>query len=323
MSPLEAARAAAGGKGELASIQAEIGRDGRIDFTERPKNPEEDYLSYVFVAGEVESHVRVDAAGVHAAIPHPRSICGDHPCGAIPATPPCTFAQIREAASKVGLGADDRAYVSYADQREGDPGPGWSLSVVERGSIRLDAATCKPLARQRLLPVSLPLAGLPGAPREVEPMNVLPLARTQSGLDTDAVLLEIEARGLGVSGKIDLTTGDGGITFTFADPPSVPTAVRRWREVLVDKSGMHLTPIKGWLPLPSRFSADIMPPTCSFAGAFKTVGAVPAGATGTVRYGRGSGSAESGELDIVVPSAGLHNVISDAECAAGEKLSHK
>ena len=73
LSVLEAARAAAGGKGDLTSIPAEIGRDSLIDFSERPKNSEEDYLSYVFLAGEVESHVRVDASGIHAPVQRQRS----------------------------------------------------------------------------------------------------------------------------------------------------------------------------------------------------------------------------------------------------------
>lgn len=327
LSVLDPARAAAAGAGagaELSSIQAEIGPDARVDFGDHPKNNEDTYLTYVFVTPELEIQVRVDSAGVQAPATAVRKTCGDKPCrGVVTAPPHCSFAQIRDAAVALGLKPEERALVTYADRRDGtsrsEGGPRWSVAVVDRGSVQLDAATCKPLPRERLFPAATPIASLPGAPHDVEPMTLLPIARTQSGLESDAVLLEIEARGVSSAGKLDLT-GDGGITFTFGDPASVPAATRRWREVIVDRAGMHLKPIMGWEPMPSRFTADIMPPVCTLAHAFKGLGPVTAGATATIRYGRGSGAGESGEFDLLVPSAALHRIISDAECAADEKL---
>lgn len=324
LSVLDAARAAAGARAELSSIQAEIGPDARVDFGEHPKNSEDTFLTFVFVTPELETQVRVDNAGVQTPSAAVRKMCADKPCRGVVAAPPqCSFAQIRAASAALGLKPDERALVTYADRRDGtsrsDVGARWTLAVVDRGSVQLDAATCKPLPRERLLPAAAPVAALPGAPREVEPMTLLPIARTQSGLESDAVLLEIEARGVASNGKLDLT-GDGGITYTFGDPANVPAATRRWREVIVDRTGMRLKPSTGWEPMPSRFTADIMPPVCTLAHAFRSLGPVTAGATATIRYGRGSGAGESGEFDLLVPSAALHRVLSDAECAAGEKL---
>jgi hypothetical protein len=320
---LDAARAAAAPGVELASIQAEVGRDGRVDFSSRPKNLEVLYLTFVFVTPDAELNVRVDSDGMHAGRRRPRSICVDQPCRWPVPAPHCSFAQIREASVAAGLGADERSLFTYADRRENQPtaeaGPGWSVSVVDRGHIGFDAATCKPLPRSRLLPLALPLESVPGAPREVDPMNVLPLARTQSGLEPDAVLLLIEARGVGATGKVDAST-DGAIAFTFADPPTEPAKSRRWREVQLDKSGLAIKVLNEGLPVPSRFAADVRVPSCSFAHAFKTLGAPP-GSVGTIRYGRPAGAVES-EFDVAVASTG-RRAISDTECAAWERLVKK
>jgi hypothetical protein len=178
-----------GDSGPYRIVTAGEKLNGWPHVDECPKNVEEEYLSYVCVAGEVDSHVRVDAAGIHAPVQRQRSVCGDHPCAAIPPRRP---ARSRRSAKR----------------------PPRSASA--------------------------------------------PTTALTSPMPT-------------------------GVTATRAR----------------------------------------VPPTCSFAGALKTARSIPPGATGTVRYGRGSGAAESGELDVLVPSAALHNVVSDAECAAGEKLSHK
>jgi hypothetical protein len=226
----------------------------------------------------------------------------------------------------VGLGPDERALLSYADKREnetgGQTGPGWSVSVVNRGRIEFDAATCKPAPRARLLPLPVALEAVPGAPRDIEPMRVLTLARTQAGLEADAVLLQIEARGVGSAGSVDMTTGDGAIAYTFADPPSEPVKTRRWREVQVDKSGLRIKALNEGLPVPSRFSGDIKLPVCTFAHAFKTLGA-PAGSVATIRYGRGAGAGESGEFDVTIAGTAQRRTTSDQECAAWERLVQK
>ena len=323
---LDAARAAsgAGARAELASVQAEVGRDARVDLAAKPKNADGIALSYVFVTPDTEITVRVDGAGVHGPVLHPPSNCGDRPCRVPVPAPKCTSAQIREATAPLGLAADDTALLTYAGGRETgltpEAGPGWTLAVVDRGTVHLDGTTCASLPRERLLPAALPVAGVPGAPREVEPMKILPLARVQSGLEADAILINIEARHVNAAGKIDVTSADGGMYFTFADPPTIAVASRRWREVQLDGSGLRIKALNEGLPIPSRFASDLKPPTCSFAHAIKTAGAIPADATATVRYSRGF---DGGQFEISVASIALRRTISDAECAAWEKLSRK
>jgi hypothetical protein len=328
MSVLEAARSATGlsGRPELTSIRAEVAAGGRVDFSGPVKNDTATYLTFSFATREGEADVRVDTAGLHAARASGVKRCDREACRAPVPPPTCSFAQIWAAALTVGVLPGDRAFVTYNldDRAGGAAAPELRISVVDRGAARLDASNCKALARERLRPPPLALAAIPGAPREVAPLGIIDLARTQSGLDADAVLLEVEARGVGSNGLVDLTTGDNRITYTFSEPAAASDKPRL-RVVNVDKDGMPLTSADNDQdPRPPRFfSAVTPPPRCSFVHAYRTLGSLPAGATAHITYGPNGATADTGEWKMDVPSQGTSRNISDTECAAWEKLLKK
>lgn len=327
---LEPARATAGltGKPELASLRAEVGKSGLVDFNALTTNADGAFLRYVFVTEESEAEVRLDPGGVRAARVQARTVCGGKPCRLPVPAPQCTFVQVWEAAKAAGILETDRALLTYADGRErdgsGTEGPEWSVSVVTRGRVRVDPATCKALPGQKLMPAAIPLASLPGAPA-VDPGALVPVAQAQSGLDADALLLEIDARGVGSSGRVDLNAAESGITYTFADPPTAPNKARRWREVKVGKDGIPVSSDAGdRTPLPGRFFNSVTPsPVCSFGHAYKTAGAVPPNALARVTYGPDIVSARSGLWTIDVQTLGIRKSITDSECAAWERLVKK
>jgi hypothetical protein len=240
--------------------------------------------------------------------------------------PTCSFAQIRNAARVVGVKDDEAAFVTYADGRgpdgSGHNGPEWLVSAFDRGRARIDASSCQPAEGERLLPAALPIGSIPGGPAEVDPIATLPLARTQSGLGPDAVLLEIDARGLGSNGRVDLTSREAGIDYTFAEPPS--STRRRWRVTHLTKDGMPvISTDQDQLPIPSRLSGAVTPPSCTLAFVYTTLGDIADGARVRFLYAADPISGEAGEFRIEAASIGLHRTISDAECAAWERLRVK
>jgi hypothetical protein len=328
MSVLEAARGATGlsGRPELTSIRAEVAAGGRVDFGGSVKNDAGIYLTFSFATREAEADVRIDSVGLHAPRASGIKRCDREGCRPVVPPPTCGFAQIWAAALTVGVLPGDRAFVTYSldDRAGGAAAPELRLSVVDRGAVRLDATSCKALPHERLRPPALPVAAIPGAPREVAPLGIIDLARTQSGLDADALLLEVDARGVGSNGLVDVTAGDNRITYTFSEPAAASDKPRL-RVVNVSKDGMPITPTDSdQEPRPPRFFAGITPPPrCSFVHAYRTLGTLPAGATAHITYGPNGASADLGEWKMEVPSQGTSRSISDAECAAWEKLLKK
>jgi len=302
-----------------------VTKQGVVDLAKPAVNREGVALEYVFLANEGESVIRADAAGLHAPRSAPWPPCApDKPCRFSVPAPTCTFPAIRAAASAVGVGDDDRALVTYADGRapngSGTNGPEWTVTVAGRGAAHFDATTCKPVAGERLVPAALPLAEIPGAPKDVDPIALLPIAKARSGLEADAVLLEIDVRGMSSAGKVDLSAPDTGILYTFADPPR--GAQRRWRVVEVGKYGIPVTSTSDdHLPLPTRLeSGGIDAPACTLSFLFTTIGTMPADATAHVVYAPDSANPEAGALTVDVPGAGIHRTLTDAMCRAWEKL---
>ena len=313
-----------GDRSEIVWISAEIGRDGKVDFGRPVQNTDSVFMSFGFATDDTEAEVRVDAAGVRSPIARERRRCGNKPCRAGVAPPVCSFAQIFQAALASGVGAMDRAFVTYASgSADGhDAPPEWVLSMAGRGHVRLDAASCKPLPRERLRPPAVALAAIPGAPRAVSPIELTAFARTQSGLEADAVLVEIEARGVDSSGRVDLSGGgDNAIAFTFSDPPTVRVESRRWRQVNVTKDGMAIAIEQEWSARP----AMVPPPRCTFAGAhayltFKS--GVPAPAA-RVRYGPDALSPQTGLWTLEVGAGDVGQRLSDVECEAWQTVLKK
>jgi hypothetical protein len=322
MAALDAARGVARlGKGaELASIQAELTRGGRVDFSESVKNPDWIFLSFLFVDGNNESEVRIDAFGIHGPRIQPRTKCGEGPCRVPVPIPKCAFAQIWEAARQAGALDSDRPFVTYGDGRSfgSKAAPEWLITIAGRGRVRVDANSCAPLPRERLRPPQIPLAKIPGAPSDIDPMEVLTLARTQAGLDHDAVLLEIDARGVSATGRVDLATRGRGITYTFADPVSEKN--RRWREVRIDTEGMPITPIDhDTNPLPPRFSGPPpAPPKCNFVSLARGFQTVLVGSKARVVYG-GDATSGAGKWTLEIPEMAFRQNVTDAQCESADK----
>lgn len=317
---VDPARAASGlaGRPELGRIEAEVISGGHVDFKSPLQNREGIYLKIVFVTDNTEADVRVDPDGIRAPRLQGRSQCADRPCHpAIPA-PQCSFAQIFQAALAAGVAPNDRPLITYASE---GGALGWVVSVPDRGRIRLDPATCAPFPRERLRPPALPLAKIPGAPRDVDPIGIEPLARAQSGLEQDALLLEIEARGVGSEGRVDLNAPDAAIIYVFADP--VASTVRRWRQVKVGPDGMPVTSGDGDRePLPIRFFRSATPPpVCTFKEA-RAYLALAQPNVGTVRLTYGPDPAtQLGQWTL--ESSGARQTFSDSECEVSTKTKQK
>lgn len=315
-----------GGKAELAVIAAEVGRAGKVDTAATPTNASGVILVMTFLTADREIDVRVDGRGIHSGRVQMRKPCTPDNCLAPVPTPQCTFAQIREQAAAAGLREDDRALVTYSDSRkapnEGAAKPEWVLEVNGRGRIHLDASTCKPLPRERLLPPALPASAVPGAPHDVDPVGILSLARTQAGLGDDAELHEIDARGVKPNGKVDLASVESDITYMFADPAGVKGQNRRWRRIRVTADGIPSPSLEGdTSPPPARLSGALKPPACSFAHAYKTLGPSAAGMPAHVVFGADAVSGQGGEFRIEVATSGVRKRIGDIECAEWEKLA--
>ena len=189
------------------------------------------------------------------------------------------------------------------------------LSIAGRGSIRLDEKDCKPLPRQRLRPPSLPMEKIPGAPK-VDPLAIVALARTQSGLDDDAALLEVDARGVNEQGLVDLTVPDAGIMYTFAEP--LGQKHRRWRQVFVRHDGMPIVADDGEIAvLPVRlFGAAVPPPRCSFGEArtYMTRGLRPGNALAHMTYGPDLAFLNISQWSLEIATSPSRRTVTDLDC---------
>ncbi len=319
---VDAARRAAGlgERAELASLQAEVAGDGRVDFMGPAANADGIFLRLEFVNDAVQSEVTVDPSGVHPGHKLPRERCGDGFCRPSLVFPPrCSIGSIVDAARNVGLEKDTPSRVQYATGVGDRAGVGaeWIVSVDERGSVHLDGATCKPLPRERFRPPPLPVARIPGAPHEVDPLAVAPLARVQSGLDADAALLEIEARGVSARGVVDLDEPGSGITFTFAEP--LGSKRRRWRIVSVRRDGMPIASEFGdRSALPVRLAGTVVPPPrCTFAQARESLtrGASTPG-TAQITYGPDIASGQTGLWSLEMATMSSRRTEGDVDCEA-------
>ena len=201
-----------------------------------------------------------------------------------------------------------------ADSGDGTGGPQWIVEAPGRGRVRLDATTCKLRPRERLVPLPIALSAVPGAPQDVDPGALLATAREQAGLADDALLLEIDAHGVKANGRVDLGAVDGTITYTFADPPGTPR--RRWREVRVTAEGIPSVSMDNdVMPLPARLTGPVSPPTCTFADAYRTLGAEAGNAPARVVYVADAVSAKRGEFRIELGASGIRKRVADAECS--------
>jgi hypothetical protein len=310
---------------ELGKVEAQIRRGGKVDFDARPSRGDAASANVIFIASKTETEVRVTKTGLLAPDAQPRQWCGEHLCRSGLPKPKCSFAQVFEASLPAGLDAGDRVRVVYdrVHDAPNDSPPEFLVTTEDRGSVRLDATTCKPLPGQKFRPAALPIGKIPGAPASVDPLAVLPLARQQSGLESDAILLEIDARGIGENGRLDLNAPNSGITFTVADP--IGSAVRRWRQVTVGREGI---PIVGGdddqKALPVRFFRAAIPyPKCTFADAraYLTLDA-PSTEVQRVTYGPDL-SGQAGQWSIESTGGWSRKTVPDAECGQWLKLKTK
>lgn len=324
---LDAARKAAdlGANPDLTFIEAEVDPEGLVDFGDAATNPAGPVLRFQFVSESLQSDVVIDSRGVRAGHKQPRERCGGQPCQqTVPIPPTCSFPAIVTAAREVGLDEKERPFVRYAASVGEGAGAmaTWAVTVQGRGTVRMDAESCKAFPRERFRPQPLPLEKIPGGPR-VNPMDLVALARTQSGLEPDALLLEVEARGVTEGGRVDLSDPESGITFVFADPLGFKR--RRWRQVTVSRAGMPITADEGdQTPLPVRLSGMIVPPPrCTFAQArdYLTRG-IPGGvASARMTYGPDLASGQSGLWSLELTSLPSRRLVVDVECEAWVKIN--
>ncbi len=313
LAALDHARKAAGpiGSAELLSIRAEIGKGGTVDVPGALKRPEAVALAFTFADEASSADVRVDAEGFRGPRVEGRAQCDGRPCGRALKVPQCTFAQVWEAATKVGARDDDRLRATFSG---GEAGPEWSLAIDGRGTVVLDDATCKPRSRERFRPPARPLASLPGAPSAVDPIKVLPIAREQSGLGPDSALLEIEAKGVGSDGTVDFSEADRRIVYRFSDSESLPIAERRWRQVTLDAEGMPVTSIASDRdPLPNRVHGPVALPRCTF-GQVWSLGLLKKDARAKIIYGADETSTEAGQWTLEAPGLAARVTHSDLAC---------
>ena len=301
-----------GDAGELLAIRAEMTKGGTVDVSARPGSATSPATQIAFATPETEVQMKVDAAGMRVDREQPRTMCEGRPCQKSVAAPRSTFAQLWEAA--VGLGAldGDRVSVTYGEDTSG---PEWSLSIDGRGFVRLADGTNKPLTRDRFRPPAVPIASIPGAPHDVDPLAVLSLARAQSGFGPAAAILEIDARGVGANGLVDLGEVNRSVTYRLSEAASVPTSERRWRQVKLTAEGMPITSIAtddDDLPTLVRGPVDL--PRCSFAEAWAR-GGLPADSTARVIYRAEGAFPEAGEWTLDAPSLGTQLSFTDRQCA--------
>jgi hypothetical protein len=322
---LEAARKAADLKGaELLSIRAETSTAGRVDL-DVAASIEEAPLSFTFGTADMEAEVRVDRAGVHGPRKKPRARCGTDVCSRPVTVPHCTFEGVAKAAMGAGLREGDLPLIVYANARSevgGAPEPAWFVSLAQRGTVQIDAQTCKPATRETIRPPAVPLAAIPKWRQGIDPLDLLPLARTQAGLGNDAALFEIDARGVQSNGRIDLSARDVSIVYTFGDPPSVPEAERRVRRVRVTNQGIPIAPSSS-PEAAARSKKAVALPECTFARAHHVAGDSFYDALAQITYGPTQESPDAAQWTVDLPSVDLHLAVSDNVCLTWDKLQGK
>lgn len=323
---LETVRKASDLKGaELLSIRAETSTTGRVDLDVTASLDDGTPLIFTFGTPDAQAEVRVDRAGIHSPRKKPRARCGGDVC-ARPVTPPhCSFEEVAKAAMSAGLREGDRPLIVYENARSqvgGAPEPAWFVSLNQRGTVQIDAQTCKPATGETIRPPALPLAAIPNSRDGVDPLELVALARTQSGLGKEAVLFEIDARGVPSSGRIDLTARDVSIVYTFGDPPSVPAAERRFRRVSVTSQGIPIVPSAA-TDVPTYFKAPIDLPQCTFSRAHRVMGDTFHDALAHIAYGPTQESQDAAQWTMALPSADLFLAVSDRVCVSWEKFQGK
>jgi hypothetical protein len=322
---LETALAASGlgPSAQLTVLEAEVGTSGKVDFRAAPANAGSIYLRVEFATEDRQAGVLLDASGIRAPRQQPRERCGQGPCRHVVPRPACATARVIAAARDVGLEENQRPFLRYAGARDTEA-PEWSVAVPGRGAVRLDGVSCRPLARERLRPAALPIEKVPGAPGAVDPVAIVTLARTQSGFDPDAMLLEIDARGVMEGGLVDLQGEGRSIVYTFAEPPG--RKQRRWRQVSVTRQGIPTTNDDGdYSPLPVRFQgAALETPRCTFADAwYYLTRKVPAVDAARMTYGPDLASDHAGMWSLELGSLASRRTVADVECEAWAKLNAK
>ncbi len=320
LSVLETARKVSGlgEAAQLSSIRAEIGDNGLVDLEVPPASTESTHLAFGFLTPDVFTDVRVEADGVHGPRSQARSLCTREECGEPLPAPHCTFAEVYAATREAGLGEHERAFVKYGIGRvEGATAqPEWTASVAGRGVVHIDAQTCRLRARELLRPAPKPLASLPGAPKAVDPMAMLELAKAQSGLGADAILIDLDARGVDRRGLVDIGDRRNSVSYAFSDPPK-ESAERRWRHVKVDADGMTLAPADEDRPSGVALQSGAPPaPLCSVAHALEFMTRdVPAdGTRARVTFGTDIVSPGVGQWSMESTTIGLRKKVSDSEC---------
>lgn len=312
-----------GARAQLLSLEAVVSRDGRVDFGAATTTGAA-LLTYRFATDVDELIVRVDKAGLHAPTAQPRASCAGKPCGAVVPPPTCTAAQLWDVLTAAGIGVGERATLRYADSQalSDRASPEWTAAVEGRGELHVDAETCKLFPRSKLRPAARPVSGVPGAPHEVDATALVPLARTQAGLDADAVLLEIDARGVDGRGRVNLAEAGKEIAYTFADPPGT-AGRRRWRQVTLGTGDLRITGDENdHAPNTADQGAAPPPPRCTIARAreYMTLGTTAGDADAHITYGADTVSQQSGQWWIEVPTSGLRRRVTDNECSAFARL---
>lgn len=299
-----------GDRAELLGLRGTMKKGGVIDVSPGAAG-ERSVLHLTLGAADSEVEVEVDAAGMKGVRRSTRAMCDGRPCRSAVAAPRSTLAQLWEAATALGARDDDRLVLSY---KEGDAGPEWSISAEGRGVLRLADGTAKPLNRDRIRPPALPLASVPGAPK-VDPLEALAPARVQSGFGAHAAVLEIDARGVGADGRVDLSEATRSITYRLSEAESVPTVERRWRQVKLTSEGMPLTSsATDHDALPALVKGPVDLPRCTFAEAWAR-GGLPADATVRLIYRAEKSVPEAGEWTLDAPTMSTQITFTDRQCA--------
>lgn len=314
---IERARSASGlgARAELVGLRAELVKGGRVEAA-ADAPAERAPLAFTFAADDQEHEFGVDGAGMHGARKVRQPMCEGGPCRRAVAAPRSTLAQVWDAAQELGARPGDRLSATYL---QGASGPEWSLSAEGRGLVRLADASRKPLGKERLRPPALALSAIPGAPR-VDPLEALAIARGQSALGLDAAILEIDARGVGSDGRVDLKEANRSITYRLSEPESVPPAERRWRHVKLTQEGMPVTPIATDHDAPPPLLKGLVDqPRCTFADAWARGGFAP-DAKVRIIYRAATSQPESGQWTLDAASLTEELIVSDKKClvAAGK-----
>lgn len=267
LSLLETARGYADLKkdAKLAAIEARVDAEGKVHFDRAVDDDLGAPLSFTFVSGGKVVAVDVEKEGFNAREVDPKlNACDGKPCVLPKERPHCAVSALWQEALKFGAVKTDRARVSLV--AAGGP-VAWRFAVKNRGMMSISDETCQRVARTRLLPAARAAADIPGAPHSVEPLGLLEVARAHSGLEDDAVLVELAVTFVDSTGRVDLEGSRrlGSVSYTFADPPGAPGKPRR-RRVLVNRTGMDVAADLDAAPYDA-----VPPPKCTLLDVLRKV----------------------------------------------------